>query len=53
VYNLNNVTFVHEIAYPYSTSPGGVSVENARYWFDEIAKANTAHDVSSGAPRVS
>jgi hypothetical protein len=29
-----------EITYPYSTSPGGVSVEDSRYWFDEIARRN-------------
>lgn len=51
VYDLANVPFVHEIAYPYSTSVGGVSVENAQYWFDEIAKANALHNVSVHSPR--
>jgi len=43
--DLDDVEFVHEIPYPYSTSAGGVSVKNVGYWFDEIAKANRAHDV--------
>lgn len=30
VYDLNNVPFVNEISYPYSTQPGGVSIENAQ-----------------------
>ena len=42
---LSDVEFVHELSYPYSTSPGGVSVTDSRYWFDEIAKVNAAHDV--------
>lgn len=51
VYNLRNVPFVYEVAYPYSTSPGGVSVEKAQYWFDEIAKINAKHEVSALSPR--
>jgi hypothetical protein len=39
------IEFVHEISYPYSTSAGGVSVEDSRYWFDEIAKVNAKHGV--------
>lgn len=42
---LSDVEFAHELHYPYSTSPGGVSVTDSRYWFDEIAKVNAAHDV--------
>ena len=45
VLDLRDVTFVHEIAYPYSSSPEGVSVTNFRYWYDEIAKVNAAHDI--------
>ena len=41
VLELNSVELVHEISYPYTTSPGGVSVTDYRYWFNEIAKANT------------
>jgi hypothetical protein len=40
-----DVEFLHEIAYPYSTSPEGVSVTNFRYWYDEIAKLNAAHNI--------
>lgn len=32
-----------EIAYPHSLAPGGVSVKDFRYWYNEIAKANSAH----------
>lgn len=39
-----------EIPYPYSTSPGGVSIKDSRYWFDEIAKLNTEHGISSAEP---
>lgn len=53
VYYLPNIPFVHEITYPYSTSPGGVSVESARYWFDEIARTNAGHAVSARSPRPS
>ena len=28
------------ISYPYSTSPGGVTVKDSRYWFREVAQAN-------------
>jgi len=44
--DLDNVEFVHEIAYPYSTRPGGVSIRDSRYWFDEIAKANANNDLA-------
>jgi hypothetical protein len=43
--DLRDVEFVHELSYPYSTSPGGVSVLDSRYWFDEISKANAIYDV--------
>ncbi len=36
-----------EIPYPYSTRPGGVSIKDSRYWFDEIAKANAEHGIES------
>jgi hypothetical protein len=45
VLDLRDVEFLHEIAYPYSTSPEGVSVTNFRYWYDEIAKLNAAHNI--------
>jgi hypothetical protein len=41
----SDIAIVHEIPYPYSTSPDGVSVERSDYWFDEIAKTNVAHDI--------
>lgn len=43
---LSEVEFVHEIAYPYSTSPGGVSIRNSAFWFDEIAKTNASHNIA-------
>lgn len=43
--DLSDVEFVHEISYPYSTNPGGVSVTDSRFWFHEIAKVNAAHDI--------
>jgi hypothetical protein len=43
--DLRDVDFEHEIAYPYSTSPGGVSVTDFRFWFDEIARINAAYDI--------
>jgi hypothetical protein len=46
VLELRDVEFVHEIAYPYSISPGGVPITNTRYWFDEIAKANAKFGVA-------
>lgn len=45
VLDLASVEFVHEIAYPYSTSGGGVSVTDYRYWFDEIARVNARHNI--------
>lgn len=51
VYNLNSIPFEHEIAYPYSTSPGGVTIKDSQYWFDEIAKANATHGISATSPR--
>lgn len=43
---LSEVEFVHEIAYPYSTSPGGISIRNSAFWFDEIAKTNASFDIA-------
>jgi hypothetical protein len=43
--DLAGVELVHEIAYPHSSSPDGVSVKDFRYWYDEIAKLNAAHDI--------
>lgn len=43
VLDLARLEIEHEIAYPYSTSPAGVSIEDHRYWFDEIAKANAKY----------
>jgi len=48
--DLNEVKFAREISYPYSTSPGGVSVEDSRYWFDQITKANALHEIGNGGP---
>ena len=45
VLDLADVELLHEIAYPYSTSPEGVSVTNSRYWYDETAKLNAAHNL--------
>ena len=45
VMDLSSVAIVHEIAYPYSSSPGGVSVTKSDYWFDEIAKVNAQHGI--------
>jgi hypothetical protein len=44
--DLSKVEFQHEIAYPHSTSPGGVTVKDSRYWFVEIAKVNDAHGIT-------
>ncbi len=46
---LNDVEFVHEIAYPYSTNPGGISITDHRYWFDEIAKMNAKYSIGAQA----
>jgi hypothetical protein len=43
--DLASVEILHEVGYPYSTSPGGVSVTNSRYWFDEVTKLNVRHGV--------
>jgi hypothetical protein len=43
--DIKDVRIVHEISYPYSTSLGGVSVADSRYWFGEIEKANDAMEV--------
>jgi hypothetical protein len=42
---LKDVAFVHEVAYPYTTDAGGVTVNDSAYWFDEIARANDEHDI--------
>jgi hypothetical protein len=46
---LSDLEFIHEIAYPYSTSVGGVSVKDSRYWFDEISQQNAKYAIP---PRV-
>ncbi len=43
--DLSDIRIEDEISYPYSTSPGGVTIQNSQYWFDEIAKANARRDV--------
>lgn len=53
VYDLSEVPFVHELSYPYSTGLGGESVENSRYWFDEISKANSKFNVPASSPQPS
>ena len=45
--DIRDLQFVHEISSPYSTSPGGVSVLDATYWFNEIAKANDAYGIGA------
>ena len=45
VLDLASLEILYEIAYPYSTSSGGVSVTDSRYWFDEIAKVNARHGI--------
>lgn len=41
--DLTTLEIQHELAYPYSTAPSGVTVEDSRYWFDEISKANSTY----------
>ena len=41
--DITKLEIEHQIAYPYSTSPSGVTVEDSRYWFDEISKANAKY----------
>lgn len=43
VLNLAELEIVHEIDYPYSRKPFGVTITDSRYWFDEIAKANAKY----------
>jgi hypothetical protein len=43
--DFSSVEFVHEVAYPYSTSVGGVPVTDSHYWFGEIARLNTQHGI--------
>jgi hypothetical protein len=45
--DLTTLEIVHQIPYPYSNTPSGVTVEDPRYWFDEIAKANAKHNVGA------
>lgn len=45
VLDLAQLDIEHEIAYPHSLAPTGVSVEDHRNWFDEIAKANGKHGI--------
>ena len=47
VLDLDTVAIVHEVSYPYSTAPSGVSVKNSQYWFDEIAKVNSKFDLGA------
>lgn len=47
--NLSDLQFIHEIAYPYSTSEGGVSVIDSRHWFNEIARQNAKYEIP---PRI-
>lgn len=43
VADLESIELRHEIAYPHSLAPGGVTTKDSRYWFDAITKANAAH----------
>ena len=45
VIDLARLVIEHEISYPHSLAPTGVSVEDHRYWYDEIAKANARHRI--------
>lgn len=47
VLDLETIEIVHEIDYPYSSSPGGVTVKDSRYWFGEIQRANDLHDIGT------
>jgi hypothetical protein len=42
---LSEIDIQHEVAYPYSTSPGGVSITDVRYWFNEVEKTNAAYGI--------
>ncbi len=46
VLDLASLEIVHEVAYPYSTSPSGLSLKDSPYWFDEIAKANAQYGIN-------
>jgi hypothetical protein len=43
---LDDINILQEIAYPHSTSPSGVPVDNFRFWFDEINRMNAKYDIS-------
>lgn len=47
ILDLNELHLEHEISYPYSSSPGGVSIKDSRYWFDEISKVNGEHGIGA------
>lgn len=43
VEDLASVDWLHEIAYPHSRTPEGVTVEDCSYWFDAIERANAQY----------
>ena len=48
---LASVRWLHEIAYPHSRTPEGVTVEDARYWFDAIERVNAQYSETIPALR--
>ena len=53
VEDLASVGWLHEIAYPHSRTPEGVTVEDSRYWFDAIERANAQYAEAIPALRQS
>lgn len=45
VLDLAQLVIEHELPYEHSRRPTGVSVDDTRYWFDEIAKANARQGI--------
>ena len=43
VEDLGSIGWLHEVAYPHSRTPEGVTVEDSRYWFDAIERANAQY----------
>jgi hypothetical protein len=41
--DLGSIEWFHEIDYPHSRKPAGVTVEDSRYWFDAIERANAQY----------
>lgn len=47
VVDLDSLEIVHHLDYPHSRMPLGVTIEDSRYWFDEIVKANATYGISA------